>query len=278
MEGATYSPLTLRSGATTSITTSDQGSFSYLSELKKWQKEAPSGENRTDLADELQNAYENNLDSVFICNSSISSLPPIPPKTTNLVIVHCDKLTSLAGITLTEVTFLRIDSCSQLTTFFKSAPDLDVLMVIECNELNELLIDISKVTKLIVRQCNKLAELTNYLPNIVELDVDNCPSFDYETWIHNLYNLLPAEKSPFNGSNSNHTIDSPMNALAGNYRKANHCAAHLMDYPEDSPMTTRLKKVQRDYEAKQNRLILSDMNAQGSSSDIEDDFSSVDTK
>jgi|GEM_PF-5209244 len=111
----------------------------FMSSVDQWEKAAPEGEDRRQIANDIRDVYDRNATEVKFDSVFITDLPPIPPLVTNLEIRHC---AGLAGL--------------------RSLPQLVKLCIVCCNDFLTLVGDnLSQLTELDIGGCPKLTTLGN---------------------------------------------------------------------------------------------------------------------
>lgn len=108
----------------------------YLSILKEWEENAPTGENRTKVANQLKNCLAEGATKFKLNNSNITALPLLPPLVTFLEIRYCSNFTT-APDNLGQLTYLYIALCPNVTTLPNGLSRLNSLTINYCPSLTE---------------------------------------------------------------------------------------------------------------------------------------------
>ena len=162
----------------------------FIKLVDDWEKAAPTGEDRRQVAIDIKDASAREFISFDITDANITELPPLPRTITELTLRRCENLEQLNG-DLSHLSKLNVYRCG-----IKILPDnltnLLELRVSECNSVERLLITSSQLTFLCLFCCRGIIELSSeLLPLLESVEILSCPNLTI--WSGELPSLKKAE-------------------------------------------------------------------------------------
>jgi len=165
----------------------------YLNSLNGWKNNAPLGEDRTKVAEQMGLKYEVKASRLFIRDTDITELPPIPPKVIELEIHEWSRLKTLSG-DLSQLEKLDILDCDNLTKVSANLTSLKDLGIYRCSKVEDVkFIEGShSLEYLKLRALDSLKEFKVNLPLLIDLGMHDCKNltqFQCNLSIKNLFNV-----------------------------------------------------------------------------------------
>lgn len=148
----------------------------YNRALNLWCEEAPNEQEKIDrhkIAAWAIAAYEQDTTTLKICGSSITDLPPIPPRLISLRIEKCDNLKEITN-NLSQLTDLRISECFSLETINAKFGQLKDLKISFCHSLIRIILQQS-VANLRIEWCPNFLQLIGCSPG--KMTSPNCSQY-----------------------------------------------------------------------------------------------------